>query len=73
MRRYEESNEREQIIDECIREAKKEIFFRNNEQKSQGIPFDELAKITFDKFTRTDKKSIISKLLSNEKLVEEFA
>ena len=70
MRRYEEINEREFIIDECIKETKKEISLRNNDPKNQMLPFDDLAKITFDKFTRTDKKSVISKLLSNEKLVE---
>lgn len=48
-------------------------MLRNNDHRNQMMPFDDLAKITFDKFTRTDKKSVISKLLSNEKMVEEFA
>lgn len=72
MRRFEEVNEKEQIIDECIKEIKKDIFFRNSEQKGQISPFEDITKVSFDKFTRTDKKSIIYKLLSNDKLVNEF-
>jgi len=45
-------------------------MLRNNDHRNQMMPFDDLAKITFDKFTRTDKKSVISKLLSNEKMVD---
>lgn len=32
-----------------------------------------MSRITFDKFTRTDKKNVIYKLLSHEKIVEDFA
>ena len=72
MRRYEEANERDHIIDECIKETKKDIFYRNAENKGQNIPFEEISKITFDKFTRTDKKKLVTKLLTQDKLVEEF-
>ncbi len=61
------------IIDECIKELKKEIFYRTHEHKGlNNSPFEEFGKVPFDRFTRTDKKQLIQSLLANEKILEEF-
>ena len=72
MRRYEIANEREQLIDDCIKEIKKQIFFRTGDQKGQAVASDEINKVSFDKFTRTDKKNLIHKILANDKMLDQF-
>ena len=60
IKRYEEFNDREHIIDECIKELKKDIFMRNNENKSEKTVLpDDFSKVSFDKFTRTARKNFI--------------
>lgn len=54
------------MIDDCIKEVKKEIFFRTHDH-SKGLTgaFEDFGKVSFDKFTRTDKKQLVQALLSN--------
>lgn len=54
------------MIDECIKEVKKEIFFRTHDhQKGLPVAFEDFGKVGFDKFTRTDRKQLVQALLSN--------
>ena len=64
---------RDEIVDDCIKEAKKRIFYRTiGGQSTGGMLRDESKGITIDNFKKTDKEGLLKEMLTNSELLEQF-